>query len=468
MVADANERAAVALGEVRGLSAALAAAQARGTVDSRRAAELNAALSHDDVTLRASMTAHVEGVGDIAAALVAERDDLRAKVAERSAAAASADAWRERAENVASLLAALQHEYARVRGDWATSITSAPAVSAALEALRAERAEKVDDAVSSAVGTTLGELRVELEGAKAERDGALSMLESVSAGYEAATAAAARAEESLRAQEAEISRLVGVAARLRSERTSWDTVITASDATAAMSMRAVEEATAALTAERAVSAALREVLALRDERLSAAHRETAVAVARADRPHIGSSLELRMQIVELSTQRDKAVAAAAAASRAATEAEAARRRAEEDANDARRRLARKDEKLVQLRERLLSATASAPTGQLNGILSSASLGSRSSSSLFAGAAATDSAPLGDDKVARLKEEQFTMLRALMECSVCRSNHKDTVITKCFHLFCSECIEKRIKLRDRKCPTCMQGFSEGDVHAVYYG
>lgn len=37
---------------------------------------------------------------------------------------------------------------------------------------------------------------------------------------------------------------------------------------------------------------------------------------------------------------------------------------------------------------------------------------------------------------------------MMRCPVCNDNMKDTVITRCFHVFCGPCVKSRLQLRNR--------------------
>jgi E3 ubiquitin-protein ligase BRE1 len=57
-------------------------------------------------------------------------------------------------------------------------------------------------------------------------------------------------------------------------------------------------------------------------------------------------------------------------------------------------------------------------------------------------------------------------RAMIKCPVCDTNNKDTVITKCGHAFCRGCLEKRLELRNRKCPGCSQVFDKGYVRELW--
>ncbi len=80
-----------------------------------------------------------------------------------------------------------------------------------------------------------------------------------------------------------------------------------------------------------------------------------------------------------------------------------------------------------------------------------------------------SAPL--NKSAIEEKESFGELGQvaldLMRCSVCKDRFKDTTITRCFHLFCKECIDENLRNRHRKCPACGEKFGQDDVRKVYF-
>ncbi|KUF89944.1 E3 ubiquitin-protein ligase BRE1 2 [Phytophthora nicotianae] len=66
-------------------------------------------------------------------------------------------------------------------------------------------------------------------------------------------------------------------------------------------------------------------------------------------------------------------------------------------------------------------------------------------------------------------ERFELrdLQKLVNCSVCQDRRKDVIISKCFHMFCKECIENNLKSRNRKCPTCKKMFGHDDVKSVWF-
>jgi E3 ubiquitin-protein ligase BRE1 len=63
-------------------------------------------------------------------------------------------------------------------------------------------------------------------------------------------------------------------------------------------------------------------------------------------------------------------------------------------------------------------------------------------------------------------EEIKTYRTKLNCPVCTSRKKDTVLTKCFHVFCSECIKTRYETRQRKCPKCNAAFGANDFHKIY--
>jgi E3 ubiquitin-protein ligase BRE1 len=45
--------------------------------------------------------------------------------------------------------------------------------------------------------------------------------------------------------------------------------------------------------------------------------------------------------------------------------------------------------------------------------------------------------------------------------------KDVIITKCQHMFCSQCIKRNLESRHRKCPGCGTGFGQGDIRQFFF-
>lgn len=64
------------------------------------------------------------------------------------------------------------------------------------------------------------------------------------------------------------------------------------------------------------------------------------------------------------------------------------------------------------------------------------------------------------------EAQLQALRRTVRCTVCQERQKDTIITKCHHTFCRECVTNRLDVRSRKCPTCGEKFGRVDVDKCF--
>ncbi|KAM8794723.1 E3 ubiquitin-protein ligase BRE1B [Eudromia elegans] len=67
---------------------------------------------------------------------------------------------------------------------------------------------------------------------------------------------------------------------------------------------------------------------------------------------------------------------------------------------------------------------------------------------------------------QILQEEIKEYRARLTCPCCNSRRKDAVLTKCFHVFCFECVRSRYETRQRKCPKCNAAFGAHDFHRVY--
>lgn len=67
-----------------------------------------------------------------------------------------------------------------------------------------------------------------------------------------------------------------------------------------------------------------------------------------------------------------------------------------------------------------------------------------------------------------ENEHLLLLQARLTCPCCNSRVKDAVLTKCFHVFCFECVKTRYDTRQRKCPKCNAAFGANDFHRIYIG
>ncbi|KAL6878521.1 hypothetical protein ACP4OV_012691 [Aristida adscensionis] len=63
------------------------------------------------------------------------------------------------------------------------------------------------------------------------------------------------------------------------------------------------------------------------------------------------------------------------------------------------------------------------------------------------------------------QDEIKECKGILKCGVCFDRPKEVVITKCFHLFCSPCIQRNLEIRHRKCPGCGTPFGQSDVREV---
>jgi chromosome segregation ATPase len=73
---------------------------------------------------------------------------------------------------------------------------------------------------------------------------------------------------------------------------------------------------------------------------------------------------------------------------------------------------------------------------------------------------------GSQKQYHFLEAALREAESAVRCPICNDATRDTAITKCGHVFCSSCVQKRISGRDRKCPGCSRPFSKGDVLSIW--
>lgn len=64
-------------------------------------------------------------------------------------------------------------------------------------------------------------------------------------------------------------------------------------------------------------------------------------------------------------------------------------------------------------------------------------------------------------------DMLDMTLNMLKCSVCKDRFKSVAITRCYHLFCRECIEESLRNRSRKCPACGEKFGADDVANVFF-
>jgi len=63
-------------------------------------------------------------------------------------------------------------------------------------------------------------------------------------------------------------------------------------------------------------------------------------------------------------------------------------------------------------------------------------------------------------------EELREYKDTLTCPSCKVSRKDAVLSKCFHVFCFDCLRTRYETRQRKCPKCNAGFGANDYHRLY--
>lgn len=63
-------------------------------------------------------------------------------------------------------------------------------------------------------------------------------------------------------------------------------------------------------------------------------------------------------------------------------------------------------------------------------------------------------------------EEIREYKEQLTCPSCKVNRKDAVLTKCFHVFCFDCLKTRYDTRQRKCPKCNAAMGAHDFHRLY--
>ena len=84
------------------------------------------------------------------------------------------------------------------------------------------------------------------------------------------------------------------------------------------------------------------------------------------------------------------------------------------------------------------------------------------------------------------KEEIREYKETLTCPSCKVKRKDAILTKCFHVFCYDCLRSvinilcnismhifmikyfrtRYETRQRKCPKCNAAFGASDYHRLY--
>ncbi|KAJ4366901.1 E3 ubiquitin-protein ligase bre1 [Neocucurbitaria cava] len=70
------------------------------------------------------------------------------------------------------------------------------------------------------------------------------------------------------------------------------------------------------------------------------------------------------------------------------------------------------------------------------------------------------------KSTRNQSSETTIMESMIQCQICKSKFKNTVIKTCGHMFCDQCVQDRLTNRARKCPNCGKAFGTNDTMRVH--
>jgi E3 ubiquitin-protein ligase BRE1 len=65
-----------------------------------------------------------------------------------------------------------------------------------------------------------------------------------------------------------------------------------------------------------------------------------------------------------------------------------------------------------------------------------------------------------------QSSETALMESMLQCQICKSRVKNTVIKTCGHLFCDQCVQDRLTNRARKCPNCGKAFGSNDTMRVH--
>lgn len=324
----------------------------------------------------------------------------------------------------------------------------------------------------NSLNTALSSKRKEEGCQDPERDGLMEALESVSTAFESAATEQGRLLESIREKEKELSKRSEMSAKQETERFHLLAGIGEKDG----QLRELRVA----KSELETLVAVRETL-IKDLNSRCSTAESTADTLRREVEHVraqlhvisrgGSSSDsvfddltkqvtaLRARVLALESDANDAIRSETfsrqEAARAKLEASSSNATAQslkislEKASADRDKALQAAEKAAKDASSLIASEKAAMSRQNSYSQRSISLGATPSASPFA-----------------LDIGEMKALKGAYYCSVCKATKRSCIISRCGHTFCRNCIDDRIKLRNRRCPSCNGGFAEADVLAMY--
>ena len=424
---------------------ASAALASRATESERRAALAEARVGDAEARARAALderdraALELRGVGETASKrrLEEERAALIEKLREENAGLRQkhAQAMKQRAE-----LDALKLASAKARADAEAARAEAAGAAAALAAAKKNAANagsgtKGDDD-ADALTTRVSELQEQLNSARREASAASARASASDAALEEKNAESEAFMAEMEAIGAAYEEAASENARLMekmAERDESSTKALAEKNQAQMAARRLRDENAGMQAAVAHERGAAQAATLRAQQIEAAAREASDELARAR--------EEKAELARRSEEQTKTLTQLRDTSESRREAlAAAERRA-----DALAQVAAEDARKVAEAERARETCEETCAG----------LRRRCEKLARRGGSADE------------YKEEIDAYKSMLRCSVCNDRPKGVVITRCFHMFCNDCIATRLENRDRKCPGCGLMFSASDVKSIFF-
>lgn len=417
----------------------------RATESERRAALAEARVGDAEARARAALderdraALELRGVGETASKrrLEEERAALIEKLREENAGLRQkhAQAMKQRAE-----LDALKLASAKARADAEAARAEAAGAAAALAAAKKNAANagsgtKGDDD-ADALSTRVSELQEQLNSARREASAASARASASDAALEEKNAESEAFMAEMEAIGAAYEEAASENARLMekmAERDESSTKALAEKNQAQMAARRLRDENAGMQAAVAHERGAAQAATLRAQQIEAAAREASDELARAR--------EEKAELARRSEEQTKTLTQLRDTSESRREAlAAAERRA-----DALAQVAAEDARKVAEAERARETCEETCAG----------LRRRCEKLARRGGSADE------------YKEEIDAYKSMLRCSVCNDRPKGVVITRCFHMFCNDCIATRLENRDRKCPGCGLMFSASDVKSIFF-
>ncbi len=63
-------------------------------------------------------------------------------------------------------------------------------------------------------------------------------------------------------------------------------------------------------------------------------------------------------------------------------------------------------------------------------------------------------------------EEIREYKEILRCPACKNKQRDAIHSKCFHVFCYDCLKSRYDSRQRKCSKCNTALEQSDMRKIW--